>query len=178
MSLTAYANADHAGCQDTRHSTSRSAQFFGDKLVSWSSKKQKNFAISSTEAEYITLSGCYAQILWMRSQLTDYGFQFNKIPLYRDNKSEITLCCNNVQYSRAKHIDRKIQFLNREAQYEKHVSENAKTSDRGRGRVKVVTLAGNPIKDILLKLNLPDHSEIVTHWFTLIVLSALRRSDN
>ncbi|GJV28955.1 hypothetical protein Tco_1385403 [Tanacetum coccineum] len=44
-----------------------------------------------------------AQILWMRSQLTDYGFQFNKIPLYYDNKSAIALCCNNVQHSRAKH---------------------------------------------------------------------------
>ncbi|GKD31466.1 retrovirus-related pol polyprotein from transposon TNT 1-94, partial [Tanacetum coccineum] len=60
MSLTAYADADHAGCQDTRRSTSGSAQFLGDKLVSWSSKKQKCTAISSTEAEYITLSGCCA----------------------------------------------------------------------------------------------------------------------
>ncbi|GJR34412.1 hypothetical protein Tco_1210096 [Tanacetum coccineum] len=40
MALTAYADADHAGCQDTRRSTSGSAQFLGDKLVSWSSKKQ------------------------------------------------------------------------------------------------------------------------------------------
>ncbi|GKE22313.1 retrovirus-related pol polyprotein from transposon TNT 1-94 [Tanacetum coccineum] len=60
MSLTAYANADHAGCQDTRHSTSGSAQFLGDKLVRWSSKKKKSTAILSTEAEYIALSGCYA----------------------------------------------------------------------------------------------------------------------
>ncbi|GJW47829.1 retrovirus-related pol polyprotein from transposon TNT 1-94 [Tanacetum coccineum] len=57
MSLTDYADADHARCQDTRHSTSGSAQFFGDKLVSWSSKKQKSTTISSTEAEYIALSG-------------------------------------------------------------------------------------------------------------------------
>ncbi|GJY44797.1 hypothetical protein Tco_0433010 [Tanacetum coccineum] len=71
----------------------------------WSSKKQKSTAISNTEVEYIALSGCCAQILWMRSQLTDYGFQFNKIPLYCDNKSVIALCCNNVQHSRAKHID-------------------------------------------------------------------------
>ncbi|GKC41152.1 hypothetical protein Tco_1058874, partial [Tanacetum coccineum] len=73
MSLTAYADADHAGCQDTRRSTTGSAQFLGDKLISWSSKKQKSTAISSIEAEYIALSGCCAQILWMRSQLTDYG---------------------------------------------------------------------------------------------------------
>ncbi|GJW00176.1 retrovirus-related pol polyprotein from transposon TNT 1-94 [Tanacetum coccineum] len=63
ISLTTYLDADHAGCQDTRQSTSGSAQFLGDKLVSWSSKKQKSTAISSTEAEYIALSGCCAQIL-------------------------------------------------------------------------------------------------------------------
>nr|GEW43861.1 uncharacterized mitochondrial protein AtMg00810-like [Tanacetum cinerariifolium] len=91
MSLTAYADANHVGCQDTRRSTSGSAQFLGDKLVSWSSKKQKCTAISSTEAEYISLSGCCAQILWMHSQVTDYDFQFNKIPLYCDYKSAIAL---------------------------------------------------------------------------------------
>ncbi|GKE61570.1 retrovirus-related pol polyprotein from transposon TNT 1-94 [Tanacetum coccineum] len=80
---------------DTRRSTLGSAQFLGDKLV-WSSKKQKSTSISSTEAEYIALSGCCAQILWIHSQLTDYGFQFNKIPLYCDNKSAIALCCNNL----------------------------------------------------------------------------------
>ncbi|GKD09282.1 retrovirus-related pol polyprotein from transposon TNT 1-94 [Tanacetum coccineum] len=111
MSLTAYADADHAGCHDTRRSTSGSAQFLGDKLVSWSSKKQKSTAISSTQAEYIALSGCYAQILWIRSQLTDDGFLFNKIPMYSDNKSAIALCCNNVQHSRAKHIDVHYHFI-------------------------------------------------------------------
>ncbi|GJX72226.1 retrovirus-related pol polyprotein from transposon TNT 1-94 [Tanacetum coccineum] len=59
--------ADHTGCQDTRRSTSGSMQLLGDKLVSWSSKRQKNVAISSTEAEYIALFGCCAQVLWMRS---------------------------------------------------------------------------------------------------------------
>ncbi|GKD19145.1 hypothetical protein Tco_1208303, partial [Tanacetum coccineum] len=81
MTLTAYADADHVGCLDTRKSTLGSAQFLGDKFVSWSSKKQKSIAISTTEAEYIAKSGCCAQILWMRSQLTDYGFAFNNIPL-------------------------------------------------------------------------------------------------
>ncbi|GJZ94902.1 hypothetical protein Tco_0667105 [Tanacetum coccineum] len=102
---------NHAVCLCARRSTSGSAQFLGDKLVSWSSKKQKSTAISSTEAEYIALSGCCSQILWMRSQLTDYGFKFNKIPLYCDNKSAIALCCNNVQHSRAKHIDIRYHFI-------------------------------------------------------------------
>ncbi|GJY96817.1 retrovirus-related pol polyprotein from transposon TNT 1-94, partial [Tanacetum coccineum] len=102
---------DHAGCQDTRRSTSGSAQFLGDKLVSWSSKKQTSTSISSTEAEYIAMSGCCAQILWMRSQLSDYGFAYNHIPLYCDNKSAIALCCNNVQHSRSKHIDIRHHFI-------------------------------------------------------------------
>ncbi|GJS91424.1 retrovirus-related pol polyprotein from transposon TNT 1-94 [Tanacetum coccineum] len=111
IALTAYADADHAGCQDTRRSTSGSMQLLGERLVSWSSKRQKSVVISSTEAEYIALSGCCAQVLWMRSQLTDYGLGFNKIPMYCDNKSVIALCCNNVQHSRSKHIDIRFHFI-------------------------------------------------------------------
>ncbi|GJX20535.1 retrovirus-related pol polyprotein from transposon TNT 1-94 [Tanacetum coccineum] len=79
--------------------------------ASWSSKKQKSTAISTTEAEYIAMSGCCAQILCMRSQLSDYGFAFNKIPPYCDNRSAIALCCNNVQHSRSKYIDIRHHFV-------------------------------------------------------------------
>nr|GFC12038.1 retrovirus-related Pol polyprotein from transposon TNT 1-94 [Tanacetum cinerariifolium] len=116
IALTAYADADHAGCQETRRSTSGSAQFLGDKLVSWSSKKQKSTTISTIEAEYISMSGCCAQILWVRSQITDYGFDFNKILLYFDNHSAIALCCNNVQHSRSKHIDIHHHFIREQAE--------------------------------------------------------------
>nr|GFD49516.1 retrovirus-related Pol polyprotein from transposon TNT 1-94 [Tanacetum cinerariifolium] len=54
---------------------------------------------------------CCAQILWMRSQLSDYGLGFNKIPMYCNNKSAIALCCNNVQHSRSKHIDIRYHFI-------------------------------------------------------------------
>ncbi|GJT01807.1 hypothetical protein Tco_0822976 [Tanacetum coccineum] len=67
IALTAFTDADHVGCQDTRHSTSGSMQFLGDRLITWSSKRQKSVAISSMEAGYIALSGYCAQILWMRS---------------------------------------------------------------------------------------------------------------
>ncbi|GJR75803.1 integrase, catalytic region, zinc finger, CCHC-type containing protein [Tanacetum coccineum] len=97
IALTAFADADHVGCQDTRCSTS---------------KRQKSAAISSTEAEYITLSGCCAQVLWMRSQLTDYGLGFNKLPMYCDNKSVIALCCNNLANIFTKALCReRIEFL-------------------------------------------------------------------
>ncbi|GJS37409.1 retrovirus-related pol polyprotein from transposon TNT 1-94 [Tanacetum coccineum] len=115
---TTYADADHAGCQDTRRSTSRSMQLLRDRLVSWSSKRQKSVAISSTEVEYIALSGCCAQVLWMRLQLTDYGLGFNKIPMYCDNKSAIALCCNNVQHSRSKHIEIRFHFIKEQVENE------------------------------------------------------------
>nr|GEU47982.1 hypothetical protein [Tanacetum cinerariifolium] len=111
IALTTFTDADYAGCQDARRSTYGSLQFLGDRLIRWSSKRQKSDAISSTKAEYIALSDCCAQILWMRSQLTDYGLGFNKIPMYRDNKSVIALCCNNVQHSRSKHIDIRYHFI-------------------------------------------------------------------
>nr|GEV49160.1 retrotransposon protein, putative, unclassified [Tanacetum cinerariifolium] len=91
--------------------TSGSLQFLREGLTSWSSKRKKSATISSTKVEYIALSGCCAQILWVRSQLTDYGLGFNKIPMYCDNKSAIGLCCNNVQHSRSKHIDIRYPFI-------------------------------------------------------------------
>nr|GEZ55124.1 integrase, catalytic region, zinc finger, CCHC-type, peptidase aspartic, catalytic [Tanacetum cinerariifolium] len=119
--LTAFADADYAGCQDTRRSTSGSAQFLRGRLVSWSLKKQKSTAISTTKAEYIALSRCCAQILWMCSQLKDYGFNFHKIPMYCDNQSAIALCCNSVQHSRSKHIDIRHHFI--KEQVERRVVE-------------------------------------------------------
>ncbi|GJY40086.1 hypothetical protein Tco_0427356 [Tanacetum coccineum] len=56
IALTAFADAEHAGCQDTKKGTSGSMQLLGDRLVSWSSKKQKSTAISSTETKYIALT--------------------------------------------------------------------------------------------------------------------------
>ncbi|GJY62418.1 hypothetical protein Tco_0463075 [Tanacetum coccineum] len=67
------------------------------------------------------MSVCCAQILLIRSQITDYGFVFNKIPLYCDNHSAITLCYNNVQHSRSKHIDTQHHFI--KEQVEKGVVE-------------------------------------------------------
>ncbi|GJU40653.1 retrovirus-related pol polyprotein from transposon TNT 1-94 [Tanacetum coccineum] len=78
MSLTAYADADHAGCQDSRRSTSGSAQFLGDRLVSWSSKKQRSMAISTTEAEYIAIAValCCNNIQHSRSKHIDIRHHF------------------------------------------------------------------------------------------------------
>ncbi|GJT03820.1 integrase, catalytic region, zinc finger, CCHC-type containing protein [Tanacetum coccineum] len=92
MSLTTYADTDHAGGRPEAH-------------VHCIRVQRLNIL------PYLLWFRVCSQILWMRSQLTDYGFQLNKIPLYCDNKSAIALCCNSVQYSRAKYIDIRYHFI-------------------------------------------------------------------
>nr|GEZ66141.1 retrovirus-related Pol polyprotein from transposon TNT 1-94 [Tanacetum cinerariifolium] len=109
--LTGFSDADYARCKDTFKSTFGEAHFLGEKLVSWSSKKQDCTVLSTAEAEYVSLSTCCAQVLWMRTQLTDYGFHFNKIPIYCDSKSAIAISCNPVQHSRTKHSAVRYHFI-------------------------------------------------------------------
>nr|GEW85572.1 retrovirus-related Pol polyprotein from transposon TNT 1-94 [Tanacetum cinerariifolium] len=92
-------DADHVGCIDTRKSKSGGIQILCDKLVSWMSKKQDCTAMSSAEADYLTLSASCAQVMWMRTQLKDYNSNYNKIPLYCDSQSAIAISCNPVQHS-------------------------------------------------------------------------------
>nr|GEY55327.1 hypothetical protein [Tanacetum cinerariifolium] len=114
--LTAFSDADHAGCIDTRKSTSRGIQFLGDKLVNWTSKKPNCTAMSSAEAEYVALSASCAQVMWMRTQLQDYGFNYNKIPLYCDSQSAIAISCNPIQHSRTKHIHTRYHFIKKQVE--------------------------------------------------------------
>ncbi|GKD11276.1 retrovirus-related pol polyprotein from transposon TNT 1-94 [Tanacetum coccineum] len=109
--LTAFSDIDHVGFLDTRKSTSGEIQFLGEKLVSWMSKKQDCTAMSTAEAEYVVLSASCAQVMWMRTQLKDYGFDYNKIPLYCDSQSAIEISCNPVQHSRTKHINVHYYFI-------------------------------------------------------------------
>nr|GEW93781.1 copia protein [Tanacetum cinerariifolium] len=109
--LTRFSDADYAGCKDTFKSTFGGAQSLDEKMVSWSSKKQDYTVLSTAEAKYVSLSACCAQVLWMRTQLMDYGFHFNKIPIYCDSKSTIAISCNPVQHSRTKHIAVRYHFI-------------------------------------------------------------------
>nr|GEX30812.1 hypothetical protein [Tanacetum cinerariifolium] len=109
--LTAFLDANHAGCLATRKSTSGGIQFLGDKLVSWMSKKQDCTTMSSAEAAYVALSASCDQVMWMRTQLKDYSFNYNKIPLYCDSQSAIAISCNPVQHSHTKHIHTRYHFI-------------------------------------------------------------------
>nr|GFB50586.1 ribonuclease H-like domain-containing protein [Tanacetum cinerariifolium] len=118
---------------------------------------RKSIVISTTEAEYIAMSGCCAQIRWMRSQLTDYGFNFNKIPLYCDNRSAIALYCNNVQHSRSKHIDIRHHFIRE--QVERGMFElYFVTTDYQLANIFTKALSRQRFKLILLRLGMKSMS--------------------
>nr|GFA40704.1 hypothetical protein [Tanacetum cinerariifolium] len=82
-----------------------------DKLVCWSSKKQNYVSISTAESEYVAVSSCCAQVLWMRTHLTNYGFFYDKVPIYYDSESAIAISCNPVQHICTKHIDVRYHFI-------------------------------------------------------------------
>ncbi|GKA69261.1 hypothetical protein Tco_0775325 [Tanacetum coccineum] len=67
--------------------------------------------MSTAEAEYVSLSACCAQVIWMRTQLLDYGYKYNRILMYCDSKSAIAISCNPVQHSKTKHIDIRYHFI-------------------------------------------------------------------
>ncbi|GJT72765.1 hypothetical protein Tco_1032051 [Tanacetum coccineum] len=96
--LIAYSDEDLAGCNDDFKITSGGIQFLEDKLVSWSSKKQDCTAMSTAKAEYVSLSACCAQVIWMRTQPLDYGFWYTKIPIYCDSQSTIELYFFGTEY--------------------------------------------------------------------------------
>jgi transposase InsO family protein len=109
--LTAYTDSDYAGCKLDRKSTSGSCQFLGEKLVSWSSRKQNCVSTSTAEAEYVAAASCCSQVLWMKTQLADYGYTMRRIPIYCDSKSAIQITANPVQHSKTKHIDIRYHFI-------------------------------------------------------------------
>jgi hypothetical protein len=86
-------------------------QFLGRSQVCWSSKKQNSIFVSTAEAEYVATGCCYAQLLWMRQTLKDYGYTLNHVPLLCDNESAIKIIYNPCEHSRTKHIDIQHHFL-------------------------------------------------------------------
>lgn len=109
--LVGYSDSDFAGNLTDRKSTSGTVHLLGNSVVSWSSRKQNCVALSTTEAEYIALGSCCAQVLWMMMTLEDFGLNYRKVPLRCDNKSAIDLSNNHVYHSRTKHIDVRHHFL-------------------------------------------------------------------
>ncbi|GKA23724.1 uncharacterized mitochondrial protein-like protein [Tanacetum coccineum] len=102
--LKGYTDSDYVGCNMDKKITSGAYQLLRGKLVCWSAKKQQSVAMSSVKAEYVATAGCCANILWMKSQLTDYDIIYEKVPIFYDNTSAIAISNNPVLDSRTKLI--------------------------------------------------------------------------
>jgi hypothetical protein len=110
--ITAYSDADWAGCPDTRRSTSGYCVFFGNSLVSWSSKRQNTVSRSSAEAEYRAIANAVSECSWLRHLL---GELLCKVPTatvaFCDNISSVYMSRNPVHHRRTKHIELDIHFV-------------------------------------------------------------------
>jgi hypothetical protein len=100
LALHGFSDADFAGCQLDRKSTSRICQFLESSLVSWSSRKQSGVAKSTTEAEYVA---AYT--------MSDFGEEHAHVPLQCNSISAISVAKNPVLHSKTKHIEVRYHFL-------------------------------------------------------------------
>ncbi|KAM6555018.1 hypothetical protein CsatB_015780 [Cannabis sativa] len=112
LTLTGYSDADWACCPDDRRSVAGYCVYFGDSLVSWSSKKQAVISRSSTESEYRALAQVAAEITWIQSLLKEVNFPLQNTPIiWCDNMGASALASNPVYHARTKHIELDVHFV-------------------------------------------------------------------
>jgi hypothetical protein len=112
--LEGFADADWAGNVDDRKSYTGFTFKLANAAVVWESRKQPTVALSSTEAEYMSLSSASRDAIYLVNLLSEIGFpQIVKTPvtIHGDNLSAMNLVKNPVYHARSKHIDIKVHFI-------------------------------------------------------------------
>ncbi|CAB0041973.1 unnamed protein product [Trichogramma brassicae] len=110
--LVGFADADWGSDITDRRSYSGYMFSLSNSAVSWCSKKQKSVALSSTEAEYMSLSDAAKEAIFLSNLLKELGFDdLARMTVYNDNQSAAKLASNPVFHARSKHIDIRAHFI-------------------------------------------------------------------
>lgn len=110
-SLTAFYDSDWAGDPSDCKSTASFIIYFGCNPISWSCKKQRTVAKSSTEAEYRTIASTTTELLWLQELFKELHVISSRPTIYSDNLGATYLCANPVFHSRMKHISIDYHFV-------------------------------------------------------------------
>ncbi|WVY99792.1 hypothetical protein V8G54_025862 [Vigna mungo] len=131
LTFHAYSDADWAGDKDDYISTIGYLLYLGSTLISWSSRKQRFVARSSTEAEYKALANTTSELLWVLSLFSELGHMPRTNPvIYCDNLGATTLSVNPVFHSRMKHIALAYHFVRENVQNGKFRVSFVSTDDQ------------------------------------------------
>lgn len=110
--ITGYCDADWAGDIDSRRSTTGYIFMFQDGSISWATKRRPTVALSSTEAELMSVVCAIKESVWLkRLQHELIASTPKKIVLFCDNKSAMFIASHNSFSARTKHVDIKAKFV-------------------------------------------------------------------
>ena len=156
-------------CKLDRKSTCGTCHLLGSSLISWYSKKQAYVALSTAKVENIDVGHVYAQIIWLKHQLLDYGVRLSKVPLYCDNTSAMNLTKNAIQHSKTKHIEVRYHFIRDHVQKGDCEIQFVKTENQ---LVDLFTkpLASDRFNKLRTELGILDMKNVVRCFFSMLIL--------
>ena len=130
LSPHAFVDADYRGCKDTRRLTSGYVFMMASGPVTWSSKHQATVTLSTVEAEYVAMSRCAQQMVWMHSWLDEVEVEYSTPGLIkRDNQGAIALTKNTKDHSKVKHIDIQHHYIHELIQSKAIIIEQVSSYD-------------------------------------------------